>query len=282
MDVEQRFVCFGTSRRRLWHGDAGFLHRELLYRCLGLNNVSKPQCQHSSLAALCASAQSAILGEVPQWYTDRYADDSDMVWSDIITYTTFGGTRDPLTATLSKTNVLQGFETAFGGYCSPIVATAAMFDADTTITNPWQDGGCEPDAPQSVSAAAGATAGTFDVSWTAPVSAGGAPLGGYWVEWRQGSQNYGTSRRESVGSSVLSTTINVGTNTDDVSIRVLAVNEIGTTTNGEATCSLDAADTWQCTFTSSAPQSRSATGETRPTRKSVSGELPKLAEILID
>ena len=253
-----------------------------LYRCLGLNNVSKPQCQHSSLAALCASAQSAILGEVPQWYTDRYADDSDMVWSDIITYTTFGGTRDPLTATLSKTNVLQGFETAFGGYCSPIVATAAMFDADTTITNPWQDGGCEPDAPQSVSAAAGATAGTFDVSWTAPVSAGGAPLGGYWVEWRQGSQNYGTSRRESVGSSVLSTTINVGTNTDDVSIRVLAVNEIGTTTNGEATCSLDAADTWQCTFTSSAPQGRSATGETRPTRKSVSGELPKLAEILID
>ena len=198
--------------------------------CLGLNMVEPPQCEHSSLVALCASARSAVQGEVPQWYTDRYGDDSDMVWSDIITYTTFGATRDPFTARLSKTNLLQGFESAFGGYCSAIVATAAMFDGDTTITNPWQNGGCEPDAPLSVTAAAGATAGTFEVSWTAPVSAGGAPLSGYLVEWRQGSQIYDSSRRESVSSSVLSATINVGSNTDDVTIRVLAVNEIGSTT----------------------------------------------------
>ena len=157
--------------------------------CLGLNMVEPPQCDHLSLAALCASARSAVRGEVPQWYTDRYGDDSDIVWSDIITYTTFGATRDPATARLSKTNLLQGFESAFGGYCSAIVATAAMFDSDTTITNPWRHGGCEPDAPLSVTAAAGATAGTFDVSWTAPASAGGAPLSGYWVEWLQGSQN---------------------------------------------------------------------------------------------
>ena len=250
--------------------------------CLGLTMVEPPQCEHSSLVALCASARSAVQGEVPQWYTDRYGDDSDMVWSDIITYTTFGATRDPFTARLSKTNLLQGFESAFGGYCSAIVATAAMFDGDTTITNPWQNGGCEPDAPLSVTAAAGATAGTFEVSWTAPVSAGGAPLSGYLVEWRQGSQIYHSSRRESVSSSVLSATINVGSSTDDVTIRVLAVNEIGSTTNGAATCSLDATDTWQCTFTPSAPQSRSATDNARPGRGFAGSDVPKLAEILID
>ena len=250
--------------------------------CLGLTMVEPPQCEHSSLAALCASARSAVQGEVPQWYTDRYGDDSDMVWSDIITYTTFGATRNPFTARLSKTNLLQGFESAFGGYCSAIVATAAMFDSDTTITNPWQHGGCEPDAPLSVTAAAGATAGTFEVSWTAPVSAGGAPLSGYLVEWLQGSQIYDSSRRESVSSSVLSATINVGSNTDDVTIRVLAVNEIGSTTNGAATCSLDAADTWQCTFTPSAPRSRSATDNARPGRGFAGSDVPKLAEILID
>ena len=81
---------------------------------------------------------------------------------------------------------------------------------------------------------------------------------------------------------MLSATINVGSNTDDVTIRVLAVNEIGSTTKGEATCSLDAADTWQCTFTPSAPRSRSTTDNARPVRDFAGSDVPQLAEILID
>ena len=83
------------------------------------------------------------------------------------------------------TNLLQD---KFGGYCSIGAANRAFFVDGSDITDPWQDGGCAPDAP-AVTATAGAAAGSIAVSWTAPAS-GGAPLLGYKVQWKPASDEW--------------------------------------------------------------------------------------------
>ena len=256
-----------------------------VYNCLGITNLAPPQCDHTSLTALCDSVRSMTRGEVPQWYTDRYAGDSDSVWSDIIVATTFGGQRNPGDAELTKINLLQSFEDAFGGYCSAAVGTTAMFGSATAIFNPWVDGGCEPDAVQPVTVTAGTTTGTLDVSWTAPSSVGGAPLTGYRVEWKRDSEPYSTSRSQAVAGNVTSATISVGTGISSAAVRVLAINEIGESTAGEANCTLDANSDWQCTFTPPAPQSRSTRGGDPPQSGSSgtkSTEVPRPVEVIVN
>ena len=81
-------------------------------------------------------------------------------------------------------NLLQD---EFSGLCSIRAANKAVFDDDSDINSPWQDGGCEPDAP-TVTAESGSAAGAVDVSWTAPANAGGAPLLGYTVQWKLTAQ----------------------------------------------------------------------------------------------
>ena len=171
-----------------------------------------------------------------------------------------------------SSGLLWGLAEEFGGYCSPLVVNNAMFDADTTIFNPWVDGGCEPDAPPSVTVTQGAVANTFEVSWTEPDSEGGAKLSGYEVEWKRGNQSYSSTRRMSVADNVLNATINVGAGTNDTYFRVRAVNEIGESTGGEVTCTYSGG-TWTCTFEAPAARGTRGAGETR--RWPVSKDLPK-------
>ena len=71
-------------------------------------------------------------------------------------------------------NLLQD---EFSGLCSIRAANKAVFDDDSDINSPWQDGGCEPDAP-TVTAESG----------SAPGAVGGAPLLGYTVQWKLTAQ----------------------------------------------------------------------------------------------
>ncbi len=218
-----------------------------LNSCLGISGTTAVGCDNPAVSEYCEVVRSAVTGQVPQWYADTYGGVSEDIWSDIIEYTTVGPTRRHMDAFLTKVNLLQFFAAEFGGYCSPKVARNAMFESEATIFNPWRDGGCAPDAPASVTVTSGTTPGTFDVVWTAPGSLGGAPPLGYDVEWKRSSQQYHSDRRESVGASELSATIDVGTETDDLSIRVRAINEIDASTEGEVACTHNGT-TWTCEF----------------------------------
>ena len=204
-----------------------------------------------------------IMGEVPAWYTDNYANDSGKLWSDIILFTTFGDTRVEGHGVADKNTILQAFAGEFGGYCSAKVANNAMHDVDTTISNPWVDGGCEPDAPSSVSVTAGQTPGTFTVSWSAPESAGGATLSGYEVHWIVGSGVYSDARSQSVDATTTSATVDTGSGTSSRLFRVRAINEIGESVGVEAGC-FDDDGTWECLSLSRRSRvTRGHPGETR-------------------
>ena len=225
----------------------------ILSQCLGLDGIAGVGCDDATVAGYCEVIRNMMTGVVPQWYTERYAADSATLWADIIGYTTFRPTRDPAVARVTRVNLLHGFADAFGGYCSPNAANDAMFDTGTTITNPWVDGGCEPDPPSSLAVGAGTTPGSFDVSWTAPASVGGAPLSGYVVEWKRGNQSYSSTRRLPFDAGVAGVTLDLGAGTAVTYIRVRALNEIGPGAGGEATCT-HSGGSWQCT--SALPDSR--------------------------
>ena len=211
----------------------------------------------------CEIVENMIRGEVPEWYTDNYSDDSGKLWSDIITYTTFGDTRVQRHELAGKHTILHAFAGEFGGYCSARVANDAMHDVNTTITNPWVDGGCEPDAPSSVSVTAGGTAGTFTVSWSAPDSAGGATLSGYEVHWKVGFDGFSDTRSQSVGATATSATVDTGSGTSVRIFRVRAINEIGESVGVEAGC-YDEEGTWECVSLSRRSSvTRGHPGETR-------------------
>ena len=241
-------------------------------QCLGYTANAPLKCDDALVTERCDVLRDMMKGNVAPWYTDTYEGDAEKVWADVIELTTFDGVRDVAVGAIPKLGLLWGLAEEFGGYCSPLVVNNAMFDSDTTIFNPWVDGGCEPDAPPSVTVTEGAVANTFEVSWTAPDSEGGATLSGYEVEWKRGNQSYNSTRRMSVADSVLNATINVGAGTNDTYFGVRAVNEIGESTGGEVTCTYSGG-TWTCTFEASAARGARGAGETR--RWPVSKDLPK-------
>ena len=241
-------------------------------QCLGYTANAPLKCDDALVSERCDVLREMMKGNVAPWYTDTYEGDAEKVWADVIELTTFDGVRDVAVGAIPKLGLLWGLAEEFGGYCSPLVVNNAMFDSDTTIFNPWVDGGCEPDAPPSVTVTEGAVANTFEVSWTAPDSEGGATLSGYEVEWKRGNQSYNSTRRMSVADSVLNATINVGAGTNDTYFGVRAVNEIGESTGGEVTCTYSGG-TWTCTFEASAARGARGAGETR--RWPVSKDLPK-------
>ena len=241
-------------------------------QCLGYTANAPLKCDDALVTERCDVLRDMMKGNVAPWYTDTYEGDAEKVWADVIELTTFDGVRDVAVGAIPKLGLLWGLAEEFGGYCSPLVVNNAMFDADTTIFNPWVEGGCEPDAPPSVTVTEGAVANTFEVSWTEPDSEGGAKLSGYEVEWKRGNQSYNSTRRMSVADNVLSATINVGAGTNDTYFGVRAVNEIGESTGGEVTCTYSGG-TWTCTFEAPAARGARGAGETR--RWPVSKDLPK-------
>ena len=234
--------------------------------CLGIDGSVPVTCSNATVSGRCDAMRSMMKNEVPQWYLDRYTDDSAALWTDIVEYTTFGGVRNAAAARVSKTVLLQGFDSSFGGYCSPKAANNAMFDPDTTIFNPWVAGGCEPDAPATATATEGSVTDAFDVIWTAPRSAGGATISGYEIKWKRGSQNYDSTRTTTVTAGTLSTTI-TATGSGTVNIAVTAVNEIGTSTFIEVTCT-ESGGVWTCTTAASTPRSDAPGSDAEPTKPS--------------
>ena len=128
-------------------------------------------------------------------------------------------------------NLLQD---EFNGLCSIRAANKAVFDDDNDIADPWQDGGCEPDAPTGVSASTGSAAGAVDVSWTAPSEVGGATLLGYTVQWKLAAQAWPqegfispTQQHVLDDPATLSYTITGLTGGLEYTVRVRARNSIG-------------------------------------------------------
>ena len=159
------------------------------------------------------------------WFTDTYtgAGASADAWAAV---SEIGSAR-------YRYLVMNMLQDEFGGFCSIRVANIAVYDDDSDVTDPWNDGGCEPDAP-AVTAAPDAGAGSIEVSWTAPAS-GGAPLKGYDVHWKPSTDTWpadGVSfvparEAELDDPAAASYTITGLTAGADYTVRVRASNSIG-------------------------------------------------------
>ena len=160
------------------------------------------------------------------WLTDTYADDGDSAraWVDV----------KSLSAGY-RALVMNLLQDSFGGYCSIGVANTAAFagqagfDATSDVTDPWNDGGCEPGAPTGVTAPAVSTGGNVDVAWTAPASSGGAPITRYTVQWRTTTQTWpqAVAASQSTGVAATPHTITGLDSAEQYTVRVRATNSIG-------------------------------------------------------
>ena len=133
-----------------------------------------------------AVVRSALRGEMPTWFGTTYGSsdpDLELFWSHV---------RD---LPFERRAVVYHLRNAFGGYCNNRTATESAAGVGP-VRNPWRDGGCVPQAPGNV-AASGVVNGRLSVSWNAPGDDGGAPVEGYKIQWKSGSQDYDTSRRSS-------------------------------------------------------------------------------------
>ena len=180
---------------------------------------------------MAAAVRSAAAGVESAWFVSTYraggaADgelDRRQVWTDVKAVST----------TLRRHVVVSLLRYAFGGYCSPAAARkgAFAFAYRLDIVDPWNDGGCGPGAPTGVTAAAAATAGEVTVSWTKPADSRGAPVTGYIVQWRTGTQAYDRGRAgRSLANRPGATTATVSGLTGGhrpKRWRVLALNSIG-------------------------------------------------------
>ena len=69
--------------------------------------------------------------------------------------------------------------------------------------------------------------GELVVSWSAPADDGGADISSYRVQWKSGSQEFGTSREQEVAASTLAHTVSDLTNDTAYDVRVIAANVNG-------------------------------------------------------
>ena len=168
-----------------------------------------------------AVVRSAVSGTIPSWFATTYNDsngdpDLERVWALV----------RAIPGNNQRAAVVFQLRDAFGGYCDNQKATDAAFGSEVT-RNPWNDGGCVPEAPGSVTATA-VGGGTLTVSWQVPPDDGGSPIQGYRVQWKSGTQEYDSSRQAVVTSLTdLRHTIGGLTNDESHTLRVLAYNNNG-------------------------------------------------------
>ena len=197
------------------------------------------QCSAADTATEQALAVlgSAAAGQMPSWFADTYNDsvgDPDLVrvWADV----------KVLSGLERQRAVVYQLRDAFGGYCDDSKATESVF-ADGVTLNPWNDGGCVPEAPADVGATA-VGAGKLAVSWQEPPDDGGSPISGYKVQWKSGTQDYSFSREALVTNLTdLRRTISGLTNDESHTLRVLAYNDNGDGAAAETTATPTATDT---------------------------------------
>ncbi len=197
------------------------------------------QCSAADTATEQALAVlgSAATGQMPSWFADTYNDsvgDPDLVrvWADV----------KVLSGLERQRAVVYQLRDAFGGYCDDSKATESAF-ADGVTRNPWNDGGCVPEAPADVGATA-VGAGKLAVSWQEPPDDGGSPISGYKVQWKSGTQDYSSSREALVTNLTdLRRTISGLTNDESHTLRVLAYNDNGDGAAAETTATPTATDT---------------------------------------
>ena len=197
------------------------------------------QCSAADTATEQALAVlgSAATGQMPSWFADTYNDsvgDPDLarVWADV----------KVLSGLERRRAIVYQLRDAFGGYCDDSKATESAF-ADGVTRNPWNDGGCVPEAPADVGATA-VGAGKLAVSWQEPPDDGGSPISGYKVQWKSGTQDYSSSREALVTNLTdLRRTISGLTNDESHTLRVLAYNDNGDGAAAETTATPTATDT---------------------------------------
>ena len=145
-------------------------------------------CQTSQAwtKAALAVVNSALAGQTPRWFGTRYGSlkpDLELLWADIT----------DISERNDQAAIIYQLQDMFGGYCDVQATSAAAFGAGN-VRNPWRDGGCVPGAPSSLSATSTGN-GSLVLSWQAPQDDGGAPIEGYQVQWKSGSQEYDSSRQ---------------------------------------------------------------------------------------
>ncbi len=199
--------------------------------------ITKDTVSEQALAVV-RSAQS---GQMPSWLADNYNDsdgnpDLARVWRDVKAIENDTNGRG------FRAAVVFQLRDAFGGYCDNHKATDSAFGSGIT-RNPWQDGGCVPEAPANVSVTA-AGSGKLTVSWEEPLYDGGSTIEGFRIQWKSGTQEYHASRQATVTDlSDLQHTISGLTNDESHSIRVLAYNHNGDGAAAETTATPTATDT---------------------------------------
>ena len=175
-----------------------------------------------------AVVRSAVAGDMPSWFDDTYDDSNGdpvlgRVWGDINAVNEY-----------DRTIIVYQLRNSFGGYCANATATASAFGSGKT-RNPWNDGGCVPGVPRSVSATLGSYLWST-VSWQEPVDDGGSAIKGYKIQWKNETQEYDSSRQEVVTDlifrdnrkfSFLVKTIWLSGYYQPITIRVLAYNQNG-------------------------------------------------------
>ena len=173
-------------------------------------------------------AKTALSGTIPAWFGSTYNDENgdpnlESIWSDV----------KELDGTLDRATVVYQLRNSYGGYCSNSRAWASA-EGNGATTNPWRDGGCVPDAPDSISAVA-AGDGKLAVSWRKPSGDGGSPVKGYRVQWKSGQEAYDSSRQSTVTSTqeYASHTIGGLTNGVEYDISIRAYNANGNGSSGE-------------------------------------------------
>ena len=179
----------------------------------------------------------AVAGETPSWFGSTYnnADsepDLERLWADV----------KAVSNVKWRAAIAFQLRDEFGGYCDNQKATDSAFGTGVT-RNPWQNGGCVPDAPDDLQIAA-VGSGNLTASWTKPDDDGGSPIEGYKVQWKSGSEEYASSRQAVVtGLSSLSHTITDLTSGDEYNVQVLAYNHNGDgTPSAEKTVTVMASD----------------------------------------